>query len=134
MTGPTNNPHEQVAGAYGDNAVKNTPDQRELEARALLKAAKMISDLQMNWDQVDQTSLEETLKYNRKIWVLFYETATQSVEEGRPNSLKASIINLATFIFKRETEILSDPNRQPEKLDTLININKEIAAGLMASA
>jgi len=43
--------------------------------------------------------------------------------------MRSNIINLANFVFKREVEILSKPSK--EKLDVLININKEIAAGLM---
>ena len=39
---PQDNPYAQAAGAYGDNSQKNTPDQRELEGRVLLKAARMI--------------------------------------------------------------------------------------------
>lgn len=126
---PTNNPYAKAAGAYGDNAQKHTPDQRELEGRVLLKAAKMIKDLQDNWDSTNGEVIEETLKYNRQIWMMFYDAAIENPEGNRPNDLRSNIINLANFIFKREVEILSDP--KPDKFDVLININKEIAAGLM---
>lgn len=127
---PTNNPYAQAAGAYGDHAQKHTPDQRELEARVLLKSAKMISDLKENWEDVDKQLLASTLQYNRQIWMMFYDTALENPDgETRSDDLRSNIINLANFIFKRELEIRSDP--QKEKLDALININKEIAAGLM---
>ncbi len=126
---PANNPHAAAAGAYGAHAQKHTTDQRELEGRVLLKSANMIKDLQKNWDGTGRDIIESTLKYNRQIWMMFYDTAMENPEGNRPNDLRSNIINLANFIFKREIEILADP--KPEKLDVLININREIAAGLM---
>lgn len=127
---PPNNPYAQAAHAYGDNAQKNSPDQRELEGRVLLKSAKMIKDLQDNWHSMAPDDLEETLKYNRQVWMVFYDTALENPEGNRPNDLRSNIINLANFIFKREVEILASPEKQ--KLDVLVNINREVAAGLMS--
>ncbi len=128
-----NNPYAQAAGAYGDNAQKNTPDQRELEARVLLKSAKMMHDLQQEWEHVTQEILQETLHYNRQIWMMFYDTALENKDSDRPNDLRSNIINLANFIFKRELEITGGRERTPEQLNVLININREIAAGLMGN-
>lgn len=121
--------HATAADAYGTNVQKNTPDQRELEAHVLLKAAKFFSDLKADWDNVTPDILEETLRYNRQIWVMFYDNAVQNPEGNRPNDLRSNIVNLANFIFKRELEIIATPDKK--KLDVLININREIAAGLM---
>lgn len=126
---PPHNPYAQAAGAYSDNAQKNSPDQRELEARILLKSAKMLADLQGDLEAANLDVIEKTLKYNRQIWMMFYDTALENPNEERPNDLRSNIINLANFIFKREVDILAAPERQ--KFDVLININKEIAAGLM---
>ena len=128
----TNNPYAAAAGAYDQNAQAHTPDQRELEGRVLLKAAKMIRDLQDDWDSVNREILESTLKYNRQIWMMFYDTALENPEGDRPSDLRSNIINLANFIFKREVEIMAEPKK--EKLDILVSINKEIAAGLMSKA
>ncbi|MCI5060237.1 MAG: flagellar biosynthesis regulator FlaF [Alphaproteobacteria bacterium] len=125
------NKHAAAAGAYSSNVQKNTPDQRELEAHVLIKSAKFLQDIQNNWDDVTPEMLEETLKYNRQVWMIFYDTAIENPEENRPNDLRSNIVNLANFIFKRELEIISNPSK--DKLDILININREIAAGLMAS-
>ncbi len=124
-----NNPHAKAAGAYDQNAQAHTPDQRELEGRVLLKAAKMLKDMQDDWENVNTEIIESTLKYNRQIWMMFYDTAIENPEGDRPGDLRSNIINLANFIFKREVEIMSDPKK--EKLDVLVNINREIAAGLM---
>lgn len=128
---PQDNPYARAAGAYGDNAQKNAPGQREVEGRVLLKAARMIKDLQDNWDGVTTDLLEATLKYNRQIWMMFYDTALENPENNRPDDLRSNIINLANFIFKREVEIMADPKK--EKLDVLMNINREVAAGLLSN-
>ena len=125
------NQHATAAGVYGNNVQKNTPDQRELEAHVLLKSAKFLADIQNNWDDTTSEVLEETLKYNRQIWMMFYDTALENTEGDRPNDLRSNIINLANFVFKRELDVMSEPTK--EKLNVLISINREIAAGLMSS-
>jgi len=126
---PSNNPYADAAGAYGDQAQKNTPSQREIEAQVLLKSAKMMNDLKDNLDSASAEDIESALKYNRQIWMMFYDTAIENPDKDRPNSLRSNIINLANFIFKREIEIVAAPSAP--KFEVLININKEIAAGLM---
>lgn len=128
---PPPSPHAQAASAYGDNAQKHTPDPREVEARALLKAAKMLKDLKDDLEHADAETIEKILQYNRSIWSMFYDTAIEEKDGNHPSSLRSNILNLANFIFKREGEIMADP--QPAKFDVLININREIAAGLMGS-
>ena len=129
---PPNNPYASAAGAYGSNAQAHTGNQRELEAQILLKSAKYLQDLQNDWDNVSGEILEETLRYNRQIWMMFYDTALENPEGNRPNDLRSNIINLANFIFKREIEILGAPAK--DKLTILISINRDIAAGLMSNA
>lgn len=124
------NPYAKAAGAYGNHSQKHTPDPRELEARVLLKSANMISELQDNWENKDKEEIEEMLRYNRQIWVLFYDTAKENPEGALPDSIRNNIINLANFVFKHSVGILADP--QKEKFDILKEINREIAAGLMA--
>ncbi len=125
-----NNPYASAAGAYGSNAQAHTGDQRELEAQVLLKSAKYLQDLQNDWENMSGEVLEETLRYNRQIWMMFYDTALENPEGNRPNDLRSNIVNLANFIFKREMEILAQPSK--DKLNILISVNREIAAGLMS--
>ncbi len=127
-----NSAHASAAGAYGNNNQKSTSDPRELEAQVLLKSARFLQDIQNDWDNVTPDVLEETLRYNRQIWMMFYDTAVQNPDGSRPNDLRSNIFNLANFIFKREVEIMSQPEKK--KLDILISINRDIAAGLMEGA
>jgi flagellar protein FlaF len=126
-----NNPYAKAAGAYDQNAQKNAPSQREMEARILLKSNRALQALQSDWENMPKGALEDALTYNRQIWMLFYDTALESKDGNRPNDLRSNIVNLANFIFKREMDILSNPKK--EKLDILISINREIAAGLMTN-
>ncbi len=130
QTPPTQ--HSQAASAYGTNAQKNSPDQREIEARALLKSAKMLQEIRNAFDNATTDEIETALHYNRQIWMMFYDTAIENKGQEHTSSLRSNIINLANFIFKRETEIRSAP--KAEKLDALISINREIAAGLMGNS
>lgn len=123
------NPYAQATGAYDSNAKDNAGNQREMEARILYKSNKQIQAVMENWESRGPEDLDNALKYNRDIWMIFYDTAIENKDGNRPNDLRSNIVNLANFIFKREMEVLSDP--RPEKLQILININNEIAAGLM---
>lgn len=124
-----NNPYASAAGAYGTNAQKTSSDPREVEARVLLKSAQFMLDLQNDWDNMNREVLEETLKYNRNIWLMFFDTAVENTEGERPDTLRNNIYNLAKFVFKREIDVLAKPEKQ--KLDVLIKINRDIAGGLM---
>ena len=124
-----NNPYASAAGAYGTNAQKTSSDPREVEARVLLKSAQFMQDLQNDWDNMNREVLEETLKYNRNIWLMFFDTAVENTEDDRPDALRNNIYNLAKFVFKREIDVLAKPEKQ--KLDILIKINRDIAGGLM---
>lgn len=126
-----NNPHAAAAAAYGDNAQKTTADPRELEARVLLKSNRMMKDLVADWDNRNAEILEKTINYNRQIWMLFYDEAVENPDSGHTSEIRSNIVNLANFIFKRGIDILTKPEK--EKFNALININSEIAAGLMAS-
>ncbi len=123
------NPHASAAGAYGRHAQVHTPDQREMEARVLLKAANKMQELQKDWDAVSAEMLDEVLRFNRQIWMMFVDTAVEDDNPARPKDLRSNIANLGIFIFNRTVEVLSKPEK--EKLNILIEINREIAAGLM---
>ena len=125
----TGNPHAKAAGAYDKHAQTHTPDQREMEARVLLKSARKMQDLQNEWDSMSMEMLDEVLRFNRQIWMMFVDTAVEDEDPARPTDLRNNIANLGVFIFKRTVEILSKPEK--EKMNILIEINQDVAAGLM---
>lgn len=126
-----NNPYAKAAGTYANQAQNNAGDQREQEARILLKANRQFQNILENWESTSSQEISEALTYNRQLWLLFYDTAIENKDSNRPNDLRSNIVNLANFIFKREMEIMADLTNAKKKFDILITINREIAAGLM---
>lgn len=100
--------------------------QNELEARALVRTASRLNNIKENW-QERSSELQEALDLNRKLWTIF---VTDACEESNPLPIevKQNIVNLAAFIFKHTFAVAAKPT--PEALDTLININMNIARGL----
>ncbi|QQG35884.1 MAG: flagellar biosynthesis regulator FlaF [Micavibrio aeruginosavorus] len=127
---PPNNPYASASRHYDTHAKNTTGDPRELEARVLIKSAKQLQDIQARWDSgMTGEELNEVLLYNRQIWMIFVDTALENTGEGHTIELRNNIANLGTFIFKQTIDILAAPKK--EKLNILIEINREIAGGLM---
>ncbi|PKP76169.1 MAG: flagellar protein FlaF [Alphaproteobacteria bacterium HGW-Alphaproteobacteria-3] len=119
--------HEAYASAS-----RNAPkDPREFEATILTRSAGQLQRIRDNWDSEKMDTLHDALTYNRRIWTVFASSAAEK-EHPLPREIKQNIANLAVFIFKRTAEI--EASREPELLDTLIMINREIAAGLYSRA
>lgn len=127
---PAKLPHGVASGTYGARARKHAGN-RDVEAQALLKAARKLQELEKNWDSRTPAAIEETIRFNRQLWVLFYDTALNNAgREPELADLHANIINMAGFVFKRSIDIMADP--QQSKIGILVSINREVAAGLMA--
>jgi len=111
---------------------KTTVSGRELEALVLTKAALQLQQCQNNWDAEDRDArLTEAVRYNQTIWSLF-QSELAKTDSPLPKKLREDIISLSMFIDKRLFEIMAVP--APEKLDVVININLNLAAGLRGSA
>lgn len=113
------------AGAY--RAVANRiANVRELEAGLLLKAASQLQAIREDWDR-NKSDLDSALLYNRKLWTVFLTSVTS---EGHPlpAEIRQNVANLGLFVMNQTLSMMSDP--QPDRLISLININREIAAGL----
>lgn len=91
-----------------------------------MKAATRLQGVRDNWDTL-RTDLDAALTFNRKLWVVLSTSAT-SAANPLPVSIKQSIGSLGVFVFKHTISVLANP--APERLDILININRDIAAGL----
>ena len=115
--------------AYASAARIAPKDPREFEASILTKAAGQLQRIRDNWSAESGDSLYDALVYNRRIWTVFAASAAEN-DHPLPREIKQNIANLAIFIFKRTSEIESATEPQPQLLDTLIMINREIAAGL----
>ena len=114
------------------NIQKASLSGRDLEAEVLSKAAYKLTYCQNNWDDPKRDEiLDEALKYNQKIWTLFQSELTRP-DNPLPQKLKEDLLSLSAFIDKRIFDVMSFPSS--EKLNALININLNIAAGLRGSS
>ena len=111
---------------------KSTLSGRNLEASVLNKAALQLQDVKSRWaDDDHEEALDEALKYNQRVWTFFQSEVTQA-DNLLPDEIKQNIMALSVFVDRRIFEVMAYP--APEKLDILININRNLAAGLLAEA
>jgi len=114
-----------AAQAYA-RASQTTASPREIEAQALLKAARQLQEVQANWKGPDK-NMYKALLFNRRLWSIFMSEA-EANENPNPLEVRQNIANIGLFVLTRTIEIQMDPD--PAKLKSLIDINCNIAAGL----
>jgi flagellar protein FlaF len=114
-----------------ESVIKATRSGREVEAAALTKAALKLKNCQDNWDAPDREhKLEEALRFNQRVWSIFQSELSRENHE-LPKNLCLDILRLASFIDRRLFEVMAYP--AAEKLNIVININNNLAAGLRGS-
>lgn len=104
---------------------------RELEASVLNKAASILAEVQGTWNAPDlRDRLDYALRFNQQLWTLLQ---AEILEEGNPlpMEVKQNLLALANFIDTRTYKVMAEP--AAEKLDILIRINHNIAAGLLGN-
>ncbi|HTF99749.1 MAG TPA: flagellar biosynthesis regulator FlaF [Nitrospirota bacterium] len=98
----------------------------------LNKAALLLRQCQNSWDSEDRNDrLSEAVRYNQRVWS-FFQNELAKPDNPLPKKLREDILSLSLFIDKRLFEVLAMPS--PEKLNAVININLNIAAGLCGTA
>jgi flagellar protein FlaF len=118
-----------AAAAYQQTAMSAlTP--REAEAAALTKSANMLQAAKDQWHQ-DQGEVANALYFNRQLWV-FLSTAVADKDNPLPLDIRNNVGSLGTFVFKTTLDIEAAP--EADKLDALIDVNRQLAAGLRGSA
>jgi flagellar biosynthesis activator protein FlaF len=118
-----------AAQAY-KNVARQTSSPRELEATLLLQAAARLQSVHDSWDQ-QKTQLDDALLYNRKLWSIFLSEVTDS-NNPMPKAVRQNVANIGLFVMNHTVTVMNDP--RPDRLGSLININREIAAGLLGRA
>jgi flagellar protein FlaF len=110
---------------------KATMSGRKLEAAVLTKAAQKLKKCQDNWNSAElDMELEEALKYNQRIWSIFQGELARE-DHPLPKKLRLDILKLGAFVDRRILETMAYPS--PEKLNIVVNINNNLAAGLRDS-
>jgi flagellar protein FlaF len=112
------------------NVARQTSSPRELEATLLLQAAARLQTVQDFWDQ-KRAQLDDALLYNRKLWSVFLSEMTDG-SNPMPKNVRQNVANIGLFVMNQTVTVMKDP--RPQHLGSLININREIAAGLLGRA
>ena len=105
---------------------------RDLEAHLLTKSASRLQAIRDDFAGKGG-DLADALLYNRKLWTVFV-SAVADEKHGMPKQLRENIANVGVFVFLRTAEITQSSEPQPSALAALIDINRNIAAGLRGKA
>lgn len=107
-------------------AQKSNMAPREVEAMAFTKAALMLEEAKGQVEDYD--SYAAALKFNQLLWTIIQADVVDK-ENKLPPELKANVLSLSIFVDKQTIKALADAKAR--HLEVLININKNLAEGLM---
>jgi flagellar biosynthesis activator protein FlaF len=119
----------QAFSAY-HKVSRQTAEPRQIESNLLSRSAANFQRIRDNWDEAF-TELEEAMLFNRRLWTVFLTTVTRE-DNPLPAAIRENIANLGLFVMNQQRELQNNP--EARKLDVLITINRELAAGLRAAA
>src|ERR1700760_2188049 len=97
----------QTAQAYARTS-QTTASPRDIEAQALLKAARQLQEVQTNWAGPDQ-AMHSALLFNRRLWSIFM-SAMQAAENQQPLDVRQNIANIGVFVMKQTVEMQMNPD------------------------
>ena len=113
--------------AYAE-AGKSHASSRVLEADALFKTARMLEECQREWESPERPErLRDALRLNQRLWT-FFQVELSREDHELPVDLRRDLLRLSGFIDRRTFDVIAAP--RPEKLNALIDINRNVASGL----
>ncbi|MBI1273642.1 MAG: flagellar biosynthesis regulator FlaF [Alphaproteobacteria bacterium] len=98
---------------------------RETEAKALLSCASRLHKAQ-NPESGPEFYLD-AIRHNQQLWTVFQVTLCEP-DNPLPRDLKITLLNLSRFVDK--VSLRAQAEYSPALLTSLIDINRQIAAGL----
>lgn len=107
---------------------KSSLSPREIEAMAFTKAALTLAEAKDRLEDYD--TYASALKFNQLLWTIIQADIIDT-KNKLPAQLKANILSLSIFVDRQTIKALA--NVKAENLDLLININKNLAEGLMTN-
>jgi flagellar protein FlaF len=121
---------KQINKLYRQTQMDSAPAGRQIEVSILeLASAKMRAHLgegaELNWSR----ELDESLKFNQKVWDVFsadWMGSNCKLEQ----SLRENLLSIAIFVKKKTFTTMANPHRAD--LELLIQINENILVGLKA--
>ena len=116
-----------AAKTYAKNA-QQIGNPRELEAQLLMRAAAKLQAVR-DGSLVNSEEVVSAIRYNRRLWIVFGGSVGRP-ENPLPEPVKQNLANLANFIVKHSLSLETSTENTADRVGVLININREIAAGL----
>ena len=125
----------QAATTYDKNHKTNTlptGNSREIDARALSACARKLDDAKALMEtnrhsKANQKIYGDALRSNQQLWTIF-QVSLSDAENPLPLDLKTTLLNLSHYVDK--TSFTAVRGYTPALIDSLININRRLAAGL----
>ena len=96
----------------------------EIEAWGLTQAALRLSEAQ---EKAEKQAMIDAVRLNWRLWTIF-QAELLDPDSTVQTDIRTNILSLAQYIDKHTVDFLAKPS--PDQLDTLININRELAMGL----
>ena len=103
------------------------------EAWALIEAARRMAvaiESGPAEDLKSRNAIRETLRLNWRLWTIFQAELTVGNSKV-PDDLRENMLTLCKFVDNHTVETMS--NLTPENIAVLIDLNRNIASGLLAS-
>jgi len=101
---------------------------RDTEAQALLEAARRLDAAASS--EADRDAYRAALRLNWRLWTII-QADVSSEGSPLPEEIRQNILSLSVFIDRHTVKSLAEPSNT--KLRILVDINRNIAAGLMAN-
>ena len=120
---------------YPQSTYQNLPDAGQphyTEAWALIESARRMADQIKEGIPEDikaRHAIRDTLRLNWKLWTIFQAELSITENTDMPHEVRQNMLTLCKFVDQHTTNILSSPT--PEAIVTLIDINRNIASGLL---
>lgn len=113
--------------AYAQQQKRNLSP-REVEAMAFTKAAVLLEEAKQKTNNIEEYA--KALRFNHLLWTIIQADLTEP-ENQLPNEIKANVMSLSIFVDKQTTKAMRTSSAAD--LDVLININRNLAAGLRST-
>ena len=99
------------------------------EGWALVETARRLEAAKQNPQDLDAILM--AVRTNWRIWTII-QSSLVDPECPLPREIRENLVNLSRFIDRRSAELIASP-KDVHKLDVLINIDRQIGAGLLGN-
>jgi len=121
-------PHNPYGNAATNASMPQEGNPRATEAWALTESGRRLALATRG----GRATMREALRLNWRLWTIFQADLTVALEgQEQPSDVQLNMLTLCQFVDKHTVAALGDPT--PERLQVLIDINRNIAAGLRES-